>query len=44
VYVGVAGPARTEAVRLHLEGDRRAVRDQTCRAALAAVLDAVTRG
>jgi PncC family amidohydrolase len=44
VYVGVAGPACAEAVRLHLEGDRRAVRVQTCGAALAVVLDAVRRG
>lgn len=41
VYVGVTGPGGTTTVLLHLDGDRRAVREETCHAALAAVLAAV---
>ena len=41
VYVGVTGPEGTTTVLLPLDGDRRAVREGTCRAALTAMLDAV---
>lgn len=42
VHVGVAGPDGVHSVPLHLEGDRRGIRVQTCHAALVALLDAVT--
>ncbi len=42
VYVGVAGPDGAHSMLLHLEGDRRGIRVQTCHAALSALLDAVT--
>lgn len=41
VYVGVAGPDGAHSVLLHLDGDRRGIRVQTCHAALAVLLDAV---
>lgn len=39
VYVGVAGPARTEARRLTLEGDRPRIRASAARAAVEALFD-----
>jgi PncC family amidohydrolase len=41
VYVGVAGPDGAHGLLLHLDGDRRGIRVQTCHAALTALLDAV---
>lgn len=41
VFVGVAGPDGARVVGLRLAGDRRAIRDLTCVAALSALLDAV---
>jgi nicotinamide-nucleotide amidase len=41
VHVGVAGPTGTTSVALRLDGERRAVREETCRRAVAALLDAV---
>jgi PncC family amidohydrolase len=41
VHVGLAGPDGTTSVALRLAGDRRAVRDGTCRRAVAALLEAV---
>lgn len=43
VFVGLAGPAGVEVRHLHLTGDRDAVRRQTCRAALEALLAAVAQ-
>ncbi len=40
-HVGVAGPTGTTSVALRLDGERRAVREETCRRAVAALLDAV---
>jgi nicotinamide-nucleotide amidase len=39
VYLGVAGPDRTDVVRLDLPGDRRAVREGAVAAAMTALLD-----
>jgi nicotinamide-nucleotide amidase len=39
VYVGVAGPLGVEVHRLALEGDRREIRAQACRAAVQALAD-----
>jgi nicotinamide-nucleotide amidase len=39
VYLGVAGPAGTEVVRLDLPGDRQAVRSGAVHAAVTALLD-----
>ena len=41
VYVAVAGPNGVRAHALHLHGDRREIRERTCRAALVALLDAL---
>ena len=42
VYVGVARPSGVRTVELHLTGDRAAVREAACAAAVRAVLDALT--
>jgi PncC family amidohydrolase len=39
VFVGVAGPEGCRSVALHLGSDRRAIRAQTCREALAALAE-----
>jgi nicotinamide-nucleotide amidase len=39
VYLGLAGPAGTDVVRLDLPGDRRAIRAGAVAAAMAALLD-----
>lgn len=39
VYVGVAGPRGVQVQRLSLDGDRREIRAQACRAALQALVD-----
>ncbi|HET6168444.1 MAG TPA: CinA family protein [Marmoricola sp.] len=39
VYVGVAGPRGVQVHRLALEGDRRGIREQACRAAVQALVD-----
>jgi nicotinamide-nucleotide amidase len=41
VFVGVATPDGTQAVELHLDGDRDAIRHETVRRALQAVIDAL---
>jgi PncC family amidohydrolase len=43
VYVGVAGPRGVQVHRLSLDGDRREIRSQACRAAVQALLDEVGR-
>ncbi|RLV49409.1 CinA family protein [Nocardioides mangrovicus] len=42
VFVGLAGPEGTEAIALHLSGDREAIRQQTCEAALEELVAAVS--
>ena len=42
VFVGVAGPEGVTARALVLRGDRRAIREQSCRAALALLMDVLT--
>ena len=39
VYVGVAGPRGVQVHRLSLDGDRTAIREQACRAAIEALTD-----
>lgn len=39
VFVGVAGPEAVRSLTLRLDGDRSSVREQSCAAALAALLD-----
>ena len=39
VYVGVAGPRGVQVHRLALEGERRVIREQACRAAVQALAD-----
>ena len=39
VYVGVAGPRGVQVHRLALEGQRHAIREQACRAAVQALVD-----
>ena len=43
VYVGVAGPRGVEVHRLSLDGDRREIRAQACRAAVQALADELGR-
>jgi nicotinamide-nucleotide amidase len=42
VYLGIAGPGRTDVVRLDLPGDRQAVRTGAVAAAVTALLDTLT--
>lgn len=44
VYVGVAGPAVVQSVELALDGDRAAIRAQTCDLALDQLRTAIARG
>ena len=41
VFVGVAGPRGSRAARLHLEGDRAQIREETCTAAAQLLLEDV---
>lgn len=41
VYVGVAGPDGVWSEELHLDGERPQIRDETCRQAVMAVLQAI---
>jgi nicotinamide-nucleotide amidase len=44
VYVGLAGPTGVQSRRLHLDGDRAAIRAATCGAAVALLLEALEDG
>ncbi len=43
VYVGLAGPGRADAIELSLSGEREAISEQTCDAALDALAEVVGR-